>query len=564
MADTKTELGEIKTKTVALDKLLPRLGHPGKFQVITFLLLAFNYFSVCFNHLCMAFYGSTPKHQCEDIAIVNGNTTVLGVTHGKCTTSYILADGQNTTITCKADPNGMWSYTPYSDRETTIIMEWDLVCDDVYLGKLATTIYFLGVMTGGLVFGHIADFFGRKWTMLVCLYAPVAIGIGIYFVTSFAGFAALRFFQGMFIQGLQTSTVALVMEISVREYRGLAIAVFECYWGAGVLTMGGLAYFIQTWRYIQLAITLPPILLVFYICLVPESPRWLVMKGRFDEAEHVVKRIAKFNKLPYPADIMAAIRKEGVPFQDKTRKQYTALDLMKTSVTRNRTFLFFFLWFTTSIGYYGLTFQITSLAGDKYLNFFIGAMVEMVAYIGVIYIIKKFGRRKPLAFYFLLGGSCCILAGIIPLFGSGGDIAKVSTSFATIGRFGMGGVFSVIVLYTSELYPTVIRSIGMGCCFFLTRVGGLLAPQILLLGDYTHSSVPVIAFGVLAMIGGFCTLILPETLGRKLPDTIEEAENMRGKKLLPDPDDAENIKHEKEPKEKYKAVNEGFSEDTHM
>ncbi|XP_060062849.1 solute carrier family 22 member 3-like [Ylistrum balloti] len=564
MSEVTTNVDTKKPKTVALDELLPRLGHPGKFQTVTFLLLALNYFSVCFNHVCMAFYGSTPTHQCQDNVIETGNTTILGVTYGKCKTSYILGNGQNTTITCKSNPNGMWAYTPYTDRETTITMEWDLVCDDIYLGKLATTIYFLGVMTGGLVFGHIGDFFGRKWTMLVCLYVPVAIGIGIYFVTTFTAFAVLRFFQGVFIQGLQTSTFALVMELAVRDYRGLAGAVFECYWGTGVLLLAGIAYFIQTWRYIQLAISLPPILLVFYICWVPESPRWLIMKGRFDDAEAVVKRIAKFNKLPYPADIMDAIRKEGVVTKDKSQKQFTALDLMKTRITRNRTFLLFFLWFTTSIGYYGLTFQITSLAGNKYLNFFIGAMVEMVAYVGVIYIIKKFGRRKPLAFYFLLGGACCILAGVIPFAGTGEDISKASTSFAIIGRFGMGGVFSVIVLYTSELYPTVIRSIGMGCCFFLTRVGGLLAPQILLLGDYTHKSVPIIFFGVLAVIGGFATLVLPETLGRKLPDTIEDAESMQSKNLTMDVDEVENPSNGKSAKEKYQSVNQGFNEDTHM
>ncbi|OWF41580.1 solute carrier family 22 member 3-like [Mizuhopecten yessoensis] len=564
MSEEKADPDTTKPKTVALDELLPRLGHPGKFQVITFLLLALNYFTVVVNHVCMAFYGSTPKHLCQDSVIEASNSTILGVTYGKCVTSYILGDGQNTTITCKSDPNGMWKYTPYTDRETTIITEWDLVCDDVYLGKLATTIYFLGVMTGGVVFGHIADHFGRKWTMLLCLYAPVALGIGIYFVQTFTAFAVLRFCQGVFVQGLQMSTVALVMELAVREYRGMAGAVFECYWGAGVLILAGIAYFIQTWRYIQLAISLPSILLVFYICLIPESPRWLIMKGRFDDAEHVVKRIAKFNKLPYPADIMDAIRKEGAYTQDKSGKQFTALDLMKSPILRNRTFLLLYLWFATSLGYYGLTFQITSLAGDKYLNFFIGASVEMVAYIGVIYIIKRFGRRKPLTFYFLLGGFCCIIAGVIPFAGTGDDISKASTSFAIIGRFGMGGVFSVIVLYTSELYPTVIRSIGMGCCFFLTRVGGLLAPQILLLGDYTHKSVPIIAFGVLGVIGGVLTLLLPETLGRKLPDSIQDAENMRGTKIVKNEDEKSNSNKAKSASDKYQAVNEGYNEDTRM
>lgn len=559
----QSDPGDMKPKRVPLDELLPKMGNPGKFQVIAFLLLNFNYFSVVFNHVCMAFYGSTPKHQCEDRVIEAGNTTILSVTYGKCSSSYSLGNGQNTTISCHGNPDGKWTFTPYSDRETTIITEWDLVCDSKYLGRLATTIYFLGVMTGGVVFGHVGDFFGRKWTMLICLYVPVAIGVGIYFVETFTAFAVLRFCQGVFIQGLQTCTVTLVMELAVKDYRGMTGAVFECYWGAGVLILAAIAYLIQSWRYIQLAISLPPLLLVFYFCLIPESPRWLIMKGRFDDAEAVVRRITEFNKLPYPADIMEAIRKEGVPQQDKTRKRFTALDLMRTSVIRNRTFLLFFLWLITSIGYYGLTFQITSLAGDKYLNFFIGALVEMFSYIWVIYIVKKFGRRMPLSFYFLLGGICCIVAGVIPFAGEGDNISKASTSFAIIGRFGMGGVFSVIMLYTSELYPTVVRSIGMGCCFFLTRVGGLLAPQILLLGDYTHRSVPLIAIGVLAMIAGCLTLILPETLGRELPDTIQDAENMRGRGLKPDEDKAK-IDHGLNPAEKYQAINDAYKVDTPM
>lgn len=74
------------------------------------------------------------------------------------------------------------------------------MCDNVYLGKLATTIYFCGVMVGGLTFGHVADYFGRKPVMLVCLYVPIAIGFGIYFVESYAVFAVLRFFLGFLMQ----------------------------------------------------------------------------------------------------------------------------------------------------------------------------------------------------------------------------------------------------------------------------------------------------------------------------------------------------------------------------
>ena len=74
------------------------------------------------------------------------------------------------------------------------------MCDKKYLTALSTTIYFIGVMIGGAVFGQLGDIFGRKKILLVCLYSPIALGIGIYFSTSYEMFTALRFFIGFFIQ----------------------------------------------------------------------------------------------------------------------------------------------------------------------------------------------------------------------------------------------------------------------------------------------------------------------------------------------------------------------------
>ena len=79
-------------------------------------------------------------------------------------------------------------------------LQWSLVCDKKYQTALSTTIYFTGVMFGGVVFGQLGDIFGRKPILLVCLYAPIALGIGVYFSTSYEMFTALRFFIGFFMQ----------------------------------------------------------------------------------------------------------------------------------------------------------------------------------------------------------------------------------------------------------------------------------------------------------------------------------------------------------------------------
>ena len=94
----------------------------------------------------------------------------------------------------------------------------------------------------------------------------------------------------------------------------------------------------------------------------------------------------------------------------------------------------------------------------------------------------RFGRRIPLVVYFLIGGIALIIAASIPkTMPNGESIAWLSTALAWIGKFSTAGCWSVIFLYASELYPTLIRNVAVGACAFCARVGSLVAPQILLL-----------------------------------------------------------------------------------
>ena len=82
-------------------------------------------------------------------------------------------------------------------------------------------------------------------------------------------------------------------------------------------------------------------------------------------------------------------------------------------------------------------------------------------------------------------------------------------------------------MYSAEIYPTVVRSVGVGSSSVFARVGGMVAPFVGSLDKVVNPSFPIVVFGLTAFAAGVLSLFLPETMGRKLPDTIEEGEEVK-------------------------------------
>lgn len=91
-----------------------------------------------------------------------------------------------------------------------------------------------------------------------------------------------------------------------------------------------------------------------------------------------------------------------------------------------------------------------------------------------------------------------------------------------LGKFSITVAFTVVYIYTTEMFPTNLRHSLLGCCAMCGRVGSIVAPQTPLLAQY-YSSMPLLLMAGCAFLSGFLVLRLPETLNTKLPDTIEEA-----------------------------------------
>ena len=94
-----------------------------------------------------------------------------------------------------------------------------------------------------------------------------------------------------------------------------------------------------------------------------------------------------------------------------------------------------------------------------------------------------------------------------------------------LGRASSTGTLSVCYIYSAEIFPTVIRNVGVGSSSVWARVGPMLAPYIAAL-NYLEPRLPIVVFGIVALVAGFLVSFLPETTDHKLPDTIEEGEEM--------------------------------------
>ena len=509
---------------MAVDNLASALGSPGKFQIILYLMLCCNTFFVSWNHLGMAFMGAKTKHHCKLENSSNIDDFVPLVKKGGRTEW----DGCNLYVNAstkeKESCQNGWTYY-FKGHEETIISEWDLVCDNAYKASLATTIYFCGVMVGGLVFGTLSDKFGRRPVLLFCLYSPCILGLLLFLIRDYVAFVILRFILGLVLQGLQAAFYITIVELFALKYRSKVGTVQVLFWAVGVMLLALISFIIQDWKYIQLFITLTTLLQIGLLWFLPESFRWLAARKRFNKAEAVVTRIVKFNDLEFPRDIFDDMaEKNKSEEKTATSKKYTIIDLFRFRVLRKRSVILAWIWFSTSVGYYGISLNISSLAGNKYLNFFIGGLLELMAYILTVFVAERFGRRTPLCTYLMMGSIMNIAAGVLSEKADSDALQNLTTALAIIGKVGFAGSFSVLFIYTSELFPTEIRNVGLGACASWARFGGVIAPQILLLGKKSRKSVPFIIFGCFAFIASLSSLLLFETLKKKLADTIHEAE----------------------------------------
>ncbi len=255
---------------------------------------------------------------------------------------------------------------------------------------------------------------------------------------------------------------------------------------------------------------------------MPESVRWLIRKGRYDEAQGQIQRVAKVNCVVVSTTKIECMMSK--PQEDENKSPGSFIDLFRTPNLRIKTLNLFFNWFVNSGTYYGLSLGASDLGGNPYLNFFLSAAVEIPAYMLNLMLLNRVGRRLVLAGFMLTGAVALMATVFVPAQAP----AWVVITLSMIGKLAITASYGVVYIFSTEQFPTEVRNVGIGGCSMCARIGGILCPYINLLNDF-WTPMPLIIYGVLAAVAGSLALLLPETLNKKLPETLADGEEF-GKK----------------------------------
>jgi len=485
----------------SVDSILDYLGQFGRFQQLLYFMLWLPAASMAAGVYVAVYMEWSPEFSCADDQSKNDPHQDFD---GSCYRS-------DNVTKCESYEYDTSLFT------STVVSDFNLVCDRDFIRTLSKTIYMMGMLVGSFVFGWFGDRFGRRMAFLATTVCLTVGSVACALSQNIETYIVARFITSCGGMGIFITVFVLSMEFIGPKFRTVCGIAIQIPFALGELYIVLLAYLVRDWRIYQTAVAAPFFMFFLFIFFIPESVRWLLTKERKEEAKVVLNCVAQINKVIMP-QMEDDDSNSDAGEETTTPRQNTGISQMfLNSTLRLRFVVMAFNWVVATLGYYGLSLSSAGLSSDPFTSFALSATMEIPAYLFCIMCLDKAGRKGILAFSQILAGSTCLAAALLPA-----HLSNLTTALTLIGKFGASASFAIVFIFTAELFPTPVRNSAIGLCSTSARIGGLLAPTIASLSS-TNPLLPFMIMGCCSCLGGLVALLLPETAGLPLPDTIQDA-----------------------------------------
>ena len=395
-----------------------------------------------------------------------------------------------------------------------LVRVWHLTPAQV--GYLLAASY-IGQFAGALIFGWLGEKIGRVMSASYAALIMAVVSLACAFTGNFSQMFVCRLIQGIGVGGEMPVAATYINELSRAHGRGRFFMMYELIFPIGFLAaavLGAQLVPVYGWNVLFILGTVPGLVIAYYVSRLPESPRWLIRRGRFAQAEAIIRdqeaSTDKRNPVsPHPLSPAA--------FAQKSRWSE-----LFSPFYRHRTLIVWVIWATAYGVTNGLNNWMPTLYNTVYhlglqtsLNFaLLTNATQILVLLVCIFVIDRIGRKAWMTACFLIGG---LLLAPLGLFGAS-DVNRVIV-FVTLSYGIMSTINTVLYLYTPEIYPTRMRAIGTAAGTCWLRLASAAGPTIvgLMMVSRGISSVFLMFAGV-ALLGAVAATQMIETRNRRLED----------------------------------------------
>ncbi|CAN6444894.1 unnamed protein product [Victoria cruziana] len=424
--------------------------------------------------------------------------------------------------------------------------------------SMITSAVFAGMLVGAYSWGIVSDNYGRRTGFLATAMVTGVAGCSSAFAPNYASLVGFRCLVGVGLGGGPTLS-SWFLEFVPAPNRGTWMMVYSCFWTFGTILEASLAWiFMPTfgWKWLLALSSLPSLVLLLFYVVVPESPRYLCMRGRASDSLKILEKIAVVNKKKLPSGTLVSNCSSVDDLEDYPSESFaflserkldndaagniqrkvdvlTSIYLLFSRSLIKTTLLVWVVFFGNAFSYYGLVLLTSELSntnnsclsqrfylvGSKrdrlYQDVFITSFAEFPGLLLAAVMVDKVGRRISMSSMLFL---CCAI--LTPLLY---HQSEALTTFLLFGaRMFINGSFTIMFIYAPEVYPTMVRATGLGAASSIGRIGGILCSLVAVaLLQACHQFSSVLLFEIVTALSGLAVLYFPkETKGRALSDTL--------------------------------------------